>query len=57
MPLTPDWATFFSAELAALAAMTGFVVVAISINLARILAYSWLPARAGAWVLMVEILR
>jgi hypothetical protein len=47
MPLTPDWATFFSAELAALAAITGFVVVAISINLSRILAYSWLPSRAG----------
>jgi hypothetical protein len=47
MPLTPDWATFFSAELAALAALTGFVVVAISINLSRILAYSWLPSRAG----------
>ena len=40
MPLTPDWATFFSAELGALAALTGFVVVAISINLSRILAYS-----------------
>ena len=47
MPLTPDWATFFSAELAALAALTGFVVVAISINLSRILAYSWLPSRAA----------
>jgi hypothetical protein len=47
MPLTPDWATFFSAELAALATLTGFVVVAISINLERILAYSWLPSRAG----------
>ena len=40
MPLTPDWATFFSAELGALAALIGFVVVAISINLSRILAYS-----------------
>ena len=47
MPLTPDWATFFSAELAALAALTGFVVVAISINLSRILSFSWLPSRAG----------
>ena len=47
MPLTPDWAAFFAAELAALAALTGFVVVAISINLSRILAYSWLPSRAG----------
>ena len=47
MPLTPEWATFFSAELAALAALTGFVVVAISINLARILSYEHLPTRAG----------
>jgi hypothetical protein len=47
MPLTPEWATFFSAELAALAALTGFVVVAISINLSRILAYPSLPRRAG----------
>jgi hypothetical protein len=47
MPLTPDWATFFSAELAALATLTGLVVVAISINLPRILAYAHLPTRAG----------
>jgi len=47
MPLTPGWATFFSAELAALAALTGFVVVAISINLSRILSYPHLPTRAG----------
>jgi modulator of FtsH protease len=47
MPLSPEWATFFSAELAALAALTGFVVVAISINLARIIAYPTLPGRAG----------
>jgi hypothetical protein len=47
MPLTPDWATFFSAELAALTALTGFVVVAISINLSRILAYPFLPSRAA----------
>jgi hypothetical protein len=47
MPLTPDWSTFFAAELAALAALTGFVVVAISINLSRILAYPGLPRRAG----------
>ncbi len=47
MPLTPDWSTFFAAELAALASLTGFVVVAISINLARILAFPSLPRRAG----------
>jgi modulator of FtsH protease len=43
----PDWATFFSAELAALAALTGFVVVAISINLSRILAFPALPRRSA----------
>jgi modulator of FtsH protease len=47
VPLTPEWAAFFSAELAALAALAGFVVVAISINLARILSYPHLPTRAG----------
>lgn len=47
MPLTPEWANFFTAQLAALAALTGFVVVAISINLARILSYPHLPTRAG----------
>jgi len=47
MPLTPEWANFFMAELAALAALTGFIVVAISINLARILSYPHLPTRAG----------
>jgi hypothetical protein len=47
MPLTPEWAAFFSAELAALAALTGLVVVAISINLPRILSYAHLPTRAG----------
>jgi hypothetical protein len=47
MLLTPEWANFFAAELAALAALTGFVVVAISINLSRILSYPHLPSRAG----------
>jgi hypothetical protein len=47
MPLTPEWAIFFSAELAVLATLTGLVVVAISINLPRILSYAHLPTRAG----------
>jgi hypothetical protein len=47
MPLTPEWAIFFSAELAALATLTGLVVVVISINLPRILSYAHLPTRAG----------
>jgi hypothetical protein len=46
MPLTSDWSTFFAAELGALAALTGFIVVAISINLTRILAFTSLPSRA-----------
>ena len=46
MPLTPDWPGFFAAELSALAALTGFVVVAISINLSRILDYRQ-PAKAA----------
>ncbi len=40
-------ASFFAAELGALASLTGFVVVAISINLARILEFAWLPSRAA----------
>ena len=46
MPLT-DWAIFFAAEVGASAALVGLVTVAISINLARILAFEHLPARAG----------
>ncbi len=45
--LTSEWSNFFSAELGALATLTGFVVVAISINLARILAFAGLPGRAA----------
>src|SRR5271154_545849 len=45
--LTPDWQSFFAAELGALASLTGLVVVAISINLSRILAVANLPTRAG----------
>ncbi len=45
--LTPEWTNFFVAELGATATLTGFVVVAISINLSRILAYQHLPGRAA----------
>lgn len=43
----PDWANFFVAEVGASAALTGLVVVAISINLAKILSYPSLPGRAA----------
>jgi len=42
-----DWANFFVAEVGASAALTGLVVVAISINLSRILSILHLPGRAG----------
>ena len=51
--LPPDWRDFFSAELGALAALTGLVVVAISINLSRILAVANLPKRAGEALVML----
>ena len=42
-----DWAGFFEAELGAAAALAGLVMVAISINIARILAVPSLPGRAA----------
>jgi hypothetical protein len=51
--LSSDWQTFFSAELGALATLTGLVVVAISINLSRILAVANLPSRAGESLVML----
>ena len=41
-----DWTGFFAAELGAAAALAGLVMVAISINLGRILADPVLPGRA-----------
>lgn len=46
MPAISDWANFFVAELGAAAALTGLVIVAISINLKEILKTSSLPGRA-----------
>ena len=42
-----QWSGFFAAELGASAALAGLVIVAISINIARILADPTLPGRAG----------
>ncbi len=47
MPLSPEWTNFFTAQLGALAALTGFAIVAISINLSRILDNESLPGRAA----------
>jgi hypothetical protein len=52
-----EWANFFIAEVGAAAALTGLVVVAISINLSRILAIDTLLARAGeALVILAGVL-
>ncbi len=50
---TADWANFFVAEVGASAALAGLIVVAISINLTRILAFPPLPARAAESLLML----
>jgi modulator of FtsH protease len=42
----PEWSDFFVAEVGASAALAGFVIVAISINVARIISFPWLPGRA-----------
>jgi hypothetical protein len=42
----PRWPDFFIAEVGATAALTGLIIVAVSINLQRILAIKYLPGRA-----------
>jgi len=51
--LSAEWQNFFVAELGALAALTGLLVVAISINLSRILAAAQLPRRAGESLILL----
>lgn len=41
------WSDFFVAEVGASAALAGLVIVAISINLSRIVSFPWLPGRAA----------
>jgi hypothetical protein len=45
------WNNFFIAETGAAAALSGLVIVAISINLSQILAHPQLPGRAGETLL------
>jgi hypothetical protein len=48
-----DWAGFFGAQVGASAALVGLVVVAISINLTRILANPHLPGRAAEGLIIL----
>lgn len=52
-PAFAHWANFFAAEVGAAAALTGLIIVAVSINLSRILSFPQLPARAAESFLML----
>lgn len=47
------WANFFVAEVGATAALAGLIIVAVSINLQRILAVAHLPGRAAEMLVML----
>jgi modulator of FtsH protease len=46
--VNPAWTSFFEAAAGAAAALAGLIFVALSVNIARILEFSQLPARAAA---------
>ena len=48
-----DWANFFVAEVGAAAALSGLIIVAISINLQRILSFPQLPGRAAEMLILL----
>ena len=51
------WTSFFVAEAGAAAALSGLLFVAVSINLDHVLAFAWLPGRAGETiVILVNVL-
>jgi modulator of FtsH protease len=47
------WVNFFIAEVGATAALAGLLIVAISINLQRILSFPQLPGRAAEMLIML----
>lgn len=51
MPPSSEWQALFSLQASAAATLTGLVFVAVSINLARIIAYPGLPSRAAESIL------
>jgi hypothetical protein len=42
-----QWYGFFTAEVGATAALAGLLFVALSVNISRIMQFSWLPSRAA----------
>jgi hypothetical protein len=51
--IAPGWANFFVAEVGAAAALSGLIIVAISINLQRILSFPQLPGRAAEMLILL----
>ena len=51
--IAPAWANFFAAEVGAAAALSGLIIVAISINLRRILSFPQLPGRAAEMLILL----
>lgn len=51
--VTAGWENFLVAEAGASAALTGLLIVAVSINLTRILSFPHLPGRAAQAVMVV----
>jgi hypothetical protein len=49
-PLDPAWTEFFATAGDAAATLVGLIIVAVSVNLQRILAHHQLPSRAGAGI-------
>lgn len=52
-PALNEWTTFFTAMVGAASALVGLVVVAISINLTRILSFPFLPGRAAECLIIL----
>lgn len=51
-----DWTNFFLAASGASAALAGLVMVALSVNVKKIVSYRHLPARAGAAIAMLMLI-
>jgi len=48
-----EWHGFFAPQVGATAALTGLLFVALSVNIARIMQFPWLPSRAGLTIVVL----